>query len=126
MSKFVFVYGTLKEGYGANHKLQGQKIGVAESVDKFVVIGQGFPLAFLSSSGHRLRGELYEVPDTSIPVLDAYEGHPNFYRREEREFQVGDEEFTAWMYIIPGDPAEYQSRNELKPGEDGVLEWHRT
>lgn len=122
----VFVYGTLRKGERANHKMGSEFIGPAVSLDKFKVWGTGFPMAVVSDDGHPLRGEIYEVsPETLRGTLDPYEGYPHFYTRALFEFVSGDEHHIAWMYFIPTEQAEGYSMPEsyLQPADDGTLNW---
>jgi gamma-glutamylcyclotransferase (GGCT)/AIG2-like uncharacterized protein YtfP len=122
----VFVYGTLKKGERANHKMGSEFIGPAVSLDKFKVWGMGFPMAALSDDGNPLRGELYEVSlETLKGPLDSYEGYPTFYTRDLLEFDSEGERHLAWMYHIPTEQADgyYKPEGYLQPADDGTLNW---
>lgn len=124
---FVFVYGTLKKGYGANYKLKDETfLGDFVSEDHFRVFGTGFPMAVLSTDGHPLRGEVYTVDTDTLRTLDAYEGYPSFYTRSKLIFKKIDDEsrVAAWIYHIP-DPEGYTFDHPLKPDENGLLVWTR-
>jgi gamma-glutamylcyclotransferase len=45
-------------------------------------------------------GVLWEMPDEGIEALDAYEGHPTFYRREELDVNGPAGRVTAWTYRV--------------------------
>lgn len=77
----VFVYGTLKQGYG-NHRVMemsgGRFLYRAMTEIEFDLISLGgFP--GMIPGEHRVLGEVYEVD--RIGPLDSLEGHPSFYRR---------------------------------------------
>ena len=77
MSKFLFVYGTLMTGFGANPMLQAgaELLGTATVDGKMYDINGGFPGIILGGED-KVQGELYEVTDDAIlPRLDSYEGH---------------------------------------------------
>ena len=89
----VFVYGTLKSGYGNNLLLQNSKLIEAEAyaVDwrLYSLWGNAFPVAVpteLRKSGeltHLIKGEVYEVDRMTSYRLDRLEGYPNFYSKKE-------------------------------------------
>ena len=107
MNNKVFVYGTLKQGWGGNSILEGaKKLGVAETRKRYSVIGSGFPRAFAEDdpnfqkelSGY-LIGEAYEVSEKMMERMDYYEGHPDFFERKKVVVTLeNDEKIIAWMY----------------------------
>jgi gamma-glutamylaminecyclotransferase len=99
----VFVYGTLKRGYGNHGYLRSSKFeGNAYSKDCYTLYNCGFPLAYRKPDGYPIAGEIYEVPETVLTQdLDRLEGNGHFYTRHEREFIMEGETVTAWVYEIP-------------------------
>jgi gamma-glutamylcyclotransferase (GGCT)/AIG2-like uncharacterized protein YtfP len=45
-------------------------------------------------------GALWEIPEQAWTGLDAYEGHPTFYRREQVVVERGEESIIAWTYRV--------------------------
>lgn len=87
----VFVYGTLKRNFGNHHLL----LRDLEQPSKFIGFGEisarmfstgAFPIC-VASSDYRyvVKGEIYAVSAKTLTLLDALEGHPSFYQREEVE-----------------------------------------
>ena len=93
----LFVYGTLKRGFSNYHemeKLEGTFISEAQTVREFplgnfltfqfkiiplvVTTECGIP-ALLNLPGHakgnRVKGELWEIPEKRMPVVDEFEAH---------------------------------------------------
>ena len=105
----VFVYGTLKDGYHNNYYLRGcNKIhSTAISEDKYVLVNSGIPYAIPAEYAQdykplRILGEIWEVDEDSMEWLDGLEGHPDWYKREVREFVVfGEQKVKAWIYEYP-------------------------
>jgi len=95
----VFVYGSLKNGYGNNVLLMDsefvQKDKTASNVWDLRCWG-GFPAAYKSGSD-QIQGELYKVDLSTMRSLDSLEGFPHFYNREEVLLESGQ---TAWIYFI--------------------------
>lgn len=51
-----------------------------------LVIGTRYNIPFLlnvPNTGHRIKGEIYEVDETMLKNLDILEGHPNYYLRKQ-------------------------------------------
>lgn len=135
----LFVYGTLKRGYGNNARLADQKfLGTAvTAIGGYVMQDVGFPLLWLEEpdpGGHRARGEIFEVSDNALWQCDSLEGHPNMYRREKQQFvlRVGDhtnltqdvrpeQMVEAWVYLWQGAP----NGDPMEPRSDGAYVWNR-
>lgn len=105
MKSLFFVYGTLKKGYG-NHRVLGNStfIGEAISVIKYELYNGGFPLAYRSVKGLKVKGELYCVLNEKVVQdLDRLEGNGHFYTRALRDFEhlPSKKLTTAWIYEIP-------------------------
>uniref|UniRef100_A0A915PJ85 Gamma-glutamylcyclotransferase family protein n=1 Tax=Setaria digitata TaxID=48799 RepID=A0A915PJ85_9BILA len=109
----VFVYGTLKRGE-PNASIMTDP---ATGIQKFVGTGKtvsAYPLIIASESnipfcldkpgtGHRIKGELYEVDEEKLRALDEFEGHPTFYKRKLQQVEMNGNGniVTAWMYMLP-------------------------
>ena len=114
----LFVYGTLKRGYGNHYIIKKSKfLGDFISVDKFDMSGYGFPEIYPNKDGKRIKGEIYDLCDQDFVFTDSLEGNGSFYRREIRDFTNNKETIKAWIYIIlsPGSPIEV---------EDEVIDWN--
>ena len=106
----VFVYGTLKRNNSNNYLLKTARFACeAFSRDKYVLYSGGYPLAVHESRNEReelalpIIGEIYEGVDrTTLQRLDGLEGHPNFYQRFLRTFNLGNgAEDKAFIYEYP-------------------------
>ena len=104
----VFVYGSLLRALHNHHLLRGQKLlngsaRTAEAAYRLVDTSEGYPMALKCSDvsrGYRIRGEVYDVDESRLHVLDQLEDHPRWYRRERVRIE-GDPEEEAWMYLMP-------------------------
>lgn len=82
----IFVYGTLKTGEPNAHlmvdssKGKATLVGAADTVRKFpLLIGSRYNVPYLlykPGTGHRIRGEVYDVDDKLLAFLDEFENHP--------------------------------------------------
>lgn len=110
----VFVYGTLKDGYGANkHFMQGKSEFIQNDRISAKLFDLGAfpaiktvaetkdPVVPFISEGPTVQGELYRITDDSLPGrLDSYEGYPDFYDRREFETESGQ---RCWAYVMKKD-----------------------
>ena len=93
----VFVYGTLKEGYG-NHGCLENSPRITEGwLCGFEMWQNGIPYVRRSNDPEsKVYGEVYEANwDTVLGSLDILEGHPRFYEREFISDQLGG----VWVYL---------------------------
>ena len=127
MTKYkVFVYGTLKSNQPNNYVLQNggaylenspQKkefkpaklISKAETIQKYpLVIASKYNIPYLLDKpgvGYQIKGEVYEIDDLLLAILDDFEGHPDYYlRREESvklQLDAEKEQVQCWTYFLP-------------------------
>lgn len=130
MKQHVFVYGTLKEGFG-NHRVLSSSRKVGEAItcsDSYSMIDGGFPTVVLGGKFH-VKGELYEVVDERIMQnLDWLEGVPTLFDHHKTQVKcVGttgnDEVYDALMYV-GANPKWTNGRNQVIPNEENILEWN--
>ena len=102
----VFTYGTLLRGE-YNHRViePGTFIREAQTADEFLLYHLGgFPGMTVpepsSDYAARVVGEVYDVDDETLAMLDRLEGHPDFYIRTKIELADGEE---VWTYLLPSD-----------------------
>lgn len=105
----VFVYGTLKRGFGNHRLLEGSTF-----VDEAITKGEmrslgGFPGVTLHGN-QQIHGEIYAVDDETMERCDRLEGHPRWYNRQIVETSKG----PAWMYTL--DDSQMQQCPVVKDG----------
>lgn len=99
----IFVYGTLKEGFG-NHYLLSKaiKVSKAETVRKYGMYQSGIPFVIKDEESTTIKGEVYLVDQTTFKNIDRLEGHPSCYKREKVKVKLdNDRRATAWIYFYP-------------------------
>lgn len=99
----VFVYGTLKMGYG-NYRARmhtAQYIGDAVTVNRYLLMQCGFPIAFpVQEGGLCVSGELYLIDSGTLASLDALEGVGHgMYRRVWTAVVVDQRLYDAFIYV---------------------------
>lgn len=71
----LFVYGSLKRGGRHHDELEGATfLGPAETAPGYRLEPLGEYLALVEAGEGRVPGELFEVPLSKLPDLDAFEG----------------------------------------------------
>jgi len=115
----IFVYGTLKRGYGNNRLLQNAKFVGEKTLEGYKLYNAGFPVA-RQSYGDRVQGEVFEIADSdtmTLQLIDFLESNGRMYDRTEHE--------DVSLYV--GHP-EYWNYETLEPcpkNADGVFVWNR-
>jgi len=111
----IFVYGTLKKGFG-NHRVLGDAKFLCEDITlyPYIMLDAGFPVVLpRASRGHDasgvgagfITGEVYEIPDDEhganvLSSLDGLEGEGRMYHRRVTMTQGGH---MVSMYIGDSD-----------------------
>jgi len=101
VTPYVFVYGTLMNGFGNNLLLEGTKM-YSESItlEKYCMYAAHIPFVLESQKTSHIRGELYKIDANILHGLDQLEGHPTFYQRKIVETLTKDSEIVkAWLYF---------------------------
>lgn len=103
MGEKLFVYGTLKRGYGNHHYLsESEFLGKAITKKRYALYSDGIPFLVKEPPVSRIKGELYEVDSETLENVDLLEGHPSVYRREKIVVILEDgREVEAWAYFYP-------------------------
>jgi gamma-glutamylcyclotransferase (GGCT)/AIG2-like uncharacterized protein YtfP len=112
----IFVYGTLKQGFGLHRMLEGSRyLGLAHTTAPFALLDSGFPVLTPMGCGNVVvEGEVYDVPEELVPRLDRIE---SAYNREQHEVAYAEDNGTGsntdvvWMYV--GKPSRWHYNNRL-------------
>jgi gamma-glutamylcyclotransferase (GGCT)/AIG2-like uncharacterized protein YtfP/lysophospholipase L1-like esterase len=80
----LFVYGTLKRGECRSHVLRSQTfLGEVLTAARYRLFDTGsYPALVEDADGLAIEGELWEVDESCLKMLDAIEGVPDLYRRQ--------------------------------------------
>lgn len=122
MSKhFIAAYGTLMSGFHNNHLLDGA-VKLDDAVGAFhgTMVTQGFfPFFTVEEPDAKPVVEIYEIDDDTLENVDGLEGHPDWYKREQRTFILSNgEKVRAWIYIMPDPTSALVMKSELVPNGD--------
>lgn len=96
----LFVYGSLQRGLGIDSLLKNSVfLGDGITVDKFLMFDLGsFPGIVKDSRGKNIFGEVYQINQATLDILDIVESHPDSYTRKMFEIQMEDEAKECWIY----------------------------
>jgi len=100
MTTRVAVYGSLKQGFPNARLLKDQEfVGNVHTAPTYTLhaVGKGFP-ALNPIGDTAVFCEIYDVDDFCLQRLDHLEGHPDFYKREQIETELG----RVWIYFGKG------------------------
>lgn len=107
----LFVYGTLMRGERAHALLDGARFRAeVATAPGFALLDLGAYPGMVRVGAASVLGELYEVPQTMLPRLDAYEGCPELFERVEIGLEDGE---RAAAYLLR---AAFESTRPWIPG----------
>lgn len=122
-TELVFVYGTLKRGYGNNRLLEDATyLGTAKTQETWAMIGKNASFPYLleeSEKGFHISGEVYAVDDGEISRLDNLEGFPYHYIKQQILVNYTDDLSPEWVtvYTKTHFDKEYIGKHQL------IAEW---
>ena len=99
MNFLVFVYGSLKEGFGNHGFLEGSEFICSTRTKRRsyrMISLDAFP-AVLCGGKNAISGELYQVDLMTMLYLDRLESNGELYERKLVELESGHK---AWMYCF--------------------------
>jgi gamma-glutamylcyclotransferase (GGCT)/AIG2-like uncharacterized protein YtfP len=95
----LFVYGSLLFGEVHNARLGGSRLlGEARTEARYTLLDLGPYPALLDGGTTSVSGEIYEVAADVLAALDAFEGHPDEYRRVPVRMLACE---AAEAYVLP-------------------------
>lgn len=110
--RYLFVYGTLKEGYCNDMLLRGTEFtGEAVTTDSFNIKSFGVPIvlapmnAEMEDLAKPIVGEVYNILPKVLRTVDILEGHPDLYKRIKTKVKLFEtyETLEAYIYLFQPD-----------------------
>ena len=114
----VFVYGTLRRG-GARAmsvRFPGSKFIADAKVGGSLYDLGAHPGLLLNDSSPSVIGEVYEVDDETLNMLDEIEA-PSSYWRKQVEISLGGRGVTCWIYAPDYGPEFYSHHTLITSGD---------
>lgn len=101
MSK-IFVYGSLRRGGALNNVLQGSEfLFSCRTKPEYSLFSLGKFPALIHLGNTAVLGEVYEISDNVLQLLDSIEGHPYVYLRTpiylENNLEIEGYLFSSWI-----------------------------
>ena len=132
----LFVYGTLKSGFGNHKRYLGDSacLGQAVTLDRFDMLDVGFPVLLpqQNEKAYRVLGEVYEVDEPRATRIDQLEGNGRMYQRQARAVQLIDSGRVLLVEMYIGLIGRWSDAVEVEPGpmpfdesEEGFV-WHQS
>lgn len=99
----LFTYGSLRRGYHNHGLLRGSTfIGEYHTGPGYTKLeGPGFPFLVVDETGDGCYGELYEVTDLTLEMIDRLEGTPDVYVRTLITIHNAFDTVKAYSYLMP-------------------------
>ena len=110
LTESVAVYGTLKRGRGNYtrhlYKTGSQFSGSGKTRTRYPLVVNGLPYLYdQPNKGHQVEVDVFRVSSKTLEMLDALEGHPDWYKRRQEwiEMESGAKRM-CWVYFMQGNP----------------------
>lgn len=98
MKHRIFVYGSLKKGFGNNRFLAtSEYVGETQTPPNYNMVSFGVFPGVCSDGTFAISGEIYYVDNPTLIAIDRLEANGFFYTRELVEMEDGHE---AWIYLF--------------------------
>lgn len=121
----LFVYGTLRKGFGNHYFLQGAAEKGNGEIEGILYASGMLPM--IAEGKGVVKGEVYEIPTSEMWYdLDALEGHPTWYVRQVVEAIMEDGTSQAvWAYFMRPSSLANERVKKVPSGDYAILrqEW---
>lgn len=113
----LFAYGTLKRGFINEVYLKHSSLlGIATTKHQYPMVNTEGHFPYLIKDkgyGKHIKGELYEIDDITLKMLDALEHHPEIFIRGNIELVFDGKKIEVITYFA-ADKIEYESLELLE------------
>ena len=101
----IFVYGSLRRGRRAHRLIAHARFrGEARTVASFRLLDLGAYPGLVAGGTTSVVGEVYDIDDATLEVLDRFEDHPEMYRRTPVDLDDGRTVVTYLLIDLDGGP----------------------
>lgn len=109
-----FAYGSnMDEDHMREHVPQGEYVGPARldgfrlEFDVYSTEWEGGAANLELDPDAHVWGVLWQIPEDAMKGLDAFQGHPTFFRREDVSVQTSEGPTMAWTYRVAHQEGSY-------------------
>ena len=97
----IFVYGSLKRGYGNHNYFCKNMINCVPCTTKGTLYDTGYGFPALDLNGEQVvHGELITVPLDDLPAFDYLEGVPRLYQRNKIIIDIDGDKKESFVYTM--------------------------
>ncbi len=100
----LFVYGSMKKSFMNHIRLESARyIGTAltqESYSMYPALSYKFPYVLEADKVHQIKGELYQVSDELLKIVDIFEGHPEYYVRKQIKVISNNKVIDSYIFFL--------------------------
>ena len=121
----MFIYGSLRRGSTGAMSIRfpnSKFIADAKVRGSLYDLG-AYPGLLLDESDSLVTGEVYEVDDELLALMDDFEASSHYLRRQVEVF-VGTDRKECWVYVPEGGPEIFAQRTLITSGD--WIEYART
>lgn len=116
----LFVYGSLKRGYGAYGRYLANETFVDCGVINGTLVDLGAYPGFIQKGTDLVKGEVFEISKKTLAQIDRYEGAPSLYERIIITVNMPDgRNLKAWTYEFSRKDDKFVEQHRIPTGE-----WH--
>ena len=95
----LFVYGTLKRGKYNNYYLLKQKFVGGGELEGYKKLEINLPAIIKDEKGiSSVKGEVFEISEECLRIIDKLEGHPIVYMRKKRQI-IMENKKKIWAFV---------------------------
>lgn len=97
---YLFVYGTLMSTHDKGRQfLKGARLVGKATLGGYALYDLGSYPGIVAEDNQEVKGELYAIPEESIPGIDRYEGEGSLFVRKKAEIQCQGNTYQAYVYV---------------------------
>jgi gamma-glutamylaminecyclotransferase len=118
----VATYGTLKKGESNHHYVRSAKyVGRGKTSQRYPLVINGLPFLYKEAGvGYQVEVDVFKVSDSRLERMDALEGHPRWYKREQVDIEVNGKVLSCWVYFMT------DARSKNAPLHKSFSKTHKT
>ena len=103
---YYFAYGSNLDYVRMFHRCESAEVVCRATLDGYRLVfmennSKRIVANIIKEKGHHVDGVVYEITEKDLKRLDAFEGHPNVYKRKQVTISIKGEDKKVYVYIMP-------------------------